>query len=523
MINHEVEPEAVAHQLGAGGVDNLVANAERICDYQQRHIELSNQGTIVALKEEYNQLCEEMRRIVSLLHSAPPSGDLRRLRLRAIFCWTLTAILTLSGFSFTLLTLAPFQLGLMSWPFAVGVAVLTPFLVEKLLEKNEILVTVLNAIATATAIAGLMLLADVRGNLFKQQLRQNQEQAVVIDDSQPQPAPENDFYERSTRLLEAAMLLIAFSMEVAAGLALLEARRSAPNSSEDWKALRGELRQIRGRKAVIMRTVVDLHNEPGIYAARFWRDFYRAMLSNAVRSALSKLLILLVVACICQVGHANARDQLDLAIAIDLTQSVAVKGPDGKSEFQKNVEGVSRVLSEVPAGSRITVIGTTDHSFSQPYILLSASISSEPGYFGERLGGARNQLVRAWRARSARLDSDFRHTDILGALRLAGQIFAQKSSVGVKALVIFSDMQQDTKELNLELSPTVPPHSPMTILKENEDELQNVSVFILGANSARRSTLYWQSLREFWENYFQSVKADLKDYSVLRDLPYSLR
>ena len=243
---------------------------------------------------------------MSLLHLAPPSGDLRRLRRRAIFCWTLTAILTLSGFAFTLLTLAPFQLGLMSWPFAVGVAVLTPFLVEKLLEKNDILVKVLNAVATAAAVAGLMLLADVRGNLFEQQLRQSQEQAVVIDDSQPQRRRrDNDFYDRSTRLLEVAMLLIAFSMEVGAGLALLEARRSAPNTSEDWKALRGELRQLRSRKTVIMRTVVDLHNESGIFAARFWRDFYRAMLSNAVRSALTKLLILVLAVCICQVSHAD--------------------------------------------------------------------------------------------------------------------------------------------------------------------------------------------------------------------------
>jgi hypothetical protein len=30
------------------------------------------------------------------------------------------------------------------------------------------------------------------------------------------------------------------------------------------------------------------------------------------------------------------------------------------------------------------VSGITDHSFTQPAILLSASISGDPGYFGER-------------------------------------------------------------------------------------------------------------------------------------------
>jgi hypothetical protein len=519
MVKHEVEPEAVAHQLGAGGVDNLVANAERICDFQQRHIELTNQGAIVALKEEHNQLCEEERRIGALLHLAPPSGDLRRLRRRAIFCWALTAILTLSGFAFTLLTLAPFQLGLMSWPFAVGLAVLTPFLVEKLLEQNEMLVKGLNAAATLAAVAGLMLLAGVRGNLLEQQLRQSQNQAVVIDDSQPTQTPENEFYDRSTRLLEAAMLLIAFSMEVGAGLALLEARRSAPNSSEDWKALRGELRQIGGRKIAIMRTVVDLHNESGIFAARFWRDFYRAMLSNAVRNALTKLLILVLAVCICQVSHAAAQDQLDLVIAIDLTQSVAVSGPDRKSEFQKNIEGVSRVLSQVPPNSRITIIGITDHSFSQPDILLSAKVSYEPGYFGERLSVARNQLVRAWKIRCARLTPEFRHTDIIGALELASQIFAQASNVGERTIVIFSDMRQNTSELDLEPSSSVLPLSSVAAQRGSLAHLQNVRVFALGVDGAGRTALYWGSLRQFWQDYFLCAQASLEDYSVLREMP----
>ena len=63
MFTHELEPEAVADQLGAGGVDNLVANAERICDYQQKHIELTNQGTILGLEGEFNDLVREERRI----------------------------------------------------------------------------------------------------------------------------------------------------------------------------------------------------------------------------------------------------------------------------------------------------------------------------------------------------------------------------------------------------------------------------------------------------------------------------
>ena len=523
MVTHEVDPEAVAHQLGAGGVDNLVANAERICDYQQRHIELTNQGAILSFQEQYNQLVGEERRIETLLLSAPPSGDARRLRRRAIYCWVLTAMLTLSGLAFTLVTLAPFRLGWTSWLFAIGIAAPTPYLVEKLLDRNELLVRILNVVATAAAVAALMFLADVRGNLFEQQIRQDQDQTVVLDDSVPSPEPETNFYERSNRSLHFAMLLLAFSMEVGAGLALREAWRSVPDSSEDWTALRGEIAQIQSQKTAIIRTVVDLRNEPGIFASRFWRDFYRAMLSNAVRSAMTRFLVPILVIVLSASARANAEDRVDLVVAIDLTQSVAIAGPDGKTEFQKNVEGVSRVLARVPAGARVTVIGITDRSFSQPYILMSARMSPDPGYFGERLNCARNQLVRAWKLRCDHLDATFQHTDILGAIQLASQIFAQQKREDTKNLLIFSDMRQNSSELDLESSRSAPSYSSVSRKCGAMPVFRNTEIDVLGADGEGRSNAYWRSLEMFWKDYFSRSGAELKNYSVLRELPVSRR
>jgi hypothetical protein len=519
MNTTHFEPESIAQQLGTGGVDNLVTNAELVCTNEQRRIQLSNEGSILSLQAEYQALLTEERRLETLLLSAPPSGDMRRLRRRAVYCWLLTAILTLSGLAFMMLTLAPFRMGWMSWLFAIGIAGLTPFLVEKLLEKSVVLVKVLNALATIAAVAGLMLLAEVRGNLLEQQLRQDQDQAVVIDDAAPASDSGNSFYEKSERLLELAMLFLAFSMEVGAGLALLEAWRSSPGNSEDWKALRRELAEFRSRKSAIVRTVVDLRNEPGIFVARFWRDFYRAMLSNGVRSAMTKFLVLAFVIFIGSAARVNAQDRLDLVIAVDLTQSVGVVGPDGKTEFQKNIEAVSRLLAQVPAGARVTIIGITDHSFAQPYILMSARTSADPGYFGEHLKNGRRQLVRAWDTRSSRLNSKFPRTDILGALRLAGQIFAQEPRNATRNLIIFSDMRQNTKELNLESSQVVEPRSAAAADRGPVAELRNIQVFICGADGADRSPVYWQTLRMFWVNYFRNVKVDLRGYSVLRELP----
>jgi hypothetical protein len=49
----------------------------------------------------------------------------------------------------------------------------------------------------------------------------------------------------------------------------------------------------------------------------------------------------------------------------------------------------------------------------------SATAPDDPRYFSERLGAARNELVRVWKLRSAHLQPDFRSTDIIGALMLA--------------------------------------------------------------------------------------------------------
>src|ERR1700691_6124842 len=81
------------------------------------------------------------------------------------------------------------------------------------------------------------------------------------------------------------------------------------------------------------------------------------------------------------------------------------------------------LLGSVPAGSTITVIRITENSFGQPYILLAATISDDPGYFGERLASARHQLVGAWQTRSMQIKPSAKNTDILGAALLASELF----------------------------------------------------------------------------------------------------
>jgi len=243
------------------------------------------------------------------------------------------------------------------------------------------------------------------------------------------------------------------------------------------------------------------------------------MLTHGIRSAMTKLLGVILAAFLLVHGRAVAQDHTTLVIAVDLTQSIAVAGPDQKTEFQKNIDAVTKLLAQVPADSRVTVIGITDRSFAQPDVLLSAAIPSDSGYFGERLKSAQLQLVSAWKTRSAKLVPSFRQTDILGALMLAGEIFEQYPDAKQKMLVIFSDMRQQTRELDLESSSTVPGFDRGRT-KETKISIANlggVHVYALGVDGAGKSFSYWQTLRQFWTEYFRGTGASLESYTVLRE------
>src|SRR5258706_14123549 len=137
----------------------------------------------------------------------------------------------------------------------------------------------------------------------------------------------------------------------------------------------------------LVLVITTLQNEPTIFVTKFWRDLHWAVLKRSIRNATKASLVGLLFFFILSVSATKAQQSVELVVLIDLSQSVSAIGPDGQSEFQKNVAGVSQVLRQAPAGAHITVLGITDDSFAQAYFLLSAAVAPEAGYFGERLAG----------------------------------------------------------------------------------------------------------------------------------------
>ena len=437
-----------------------------------------------------------------------------------------TVLLALAAFVFSLLAFDPYRLGWKSYLYCLGIAIVTPFLIEEIIERWDLagLVKTLATIAGVAALLSLIFLAVIRGDLLAHEI-DTANQTVVTDDTDTatqQPPPQNDFYRETVALLRLAMALLAVAMELGAGLALHKAWRTSENSGEDWKELRKELSIVRTQMVALATEMTLLQNEPAIFAAQFWRNFYHAMLTHTVRNATAKLLLGLVILLLPGLhGYADAQEQTAIVAAIDLSQSVGSAGPDARSDFEKNVAGMTKLLAAVPVSSRVVVLGITDKSFGEPYILLSARVPDDPGYFGEKLQAAHRQLIGLWKRRSAQLQPNFKHTDILGALLTVEHIFNESPQASRKVLVIFSDMRHSTAELDFESGNSVP---SFTQWKQRPNAvpiatLKGVQVYALGVDGAGKPIGYWQLLKAFWSEYFESADASLRGYSVLRDLP----
>jgi MFS family permease len=520
-MNREPELTEIGSRLGSEAAEHIAQRAEDYCECERQRIELSNQAKINALHVEGSRLIKLERQIEDRLRHAPPAGDSRGRRRKAYFYWFTGIVLAIAAFFFSLIAFAPYRLGWFGDLYCLGVALVTPFSIEVFLDawKSERLFKAIVTLVFIAALFGGTLLAAIRGDLLSQQVHEMAPAIVIEDEVPPTPPPQTSFYDSTHDSLRILMLLLALAIDLGAGVAIHRALLLGGSSREDFEKLSRELANIQERLAEIVFEITALDHAPGIFVARFWRDFYRSMLTQTVRQAATKLLGLALCLLFFGGGRAFGQQRLNLVIAVDLTASETVKDHDGQSQFGKNIQGVTRLLASAPANSKIAIIGITEDSFTRPYILLSAAVSDDQGYFGERLARARQQLIRAWQRRAAQLRPNARGSDVLGALLVASALFQEVPARQRKILVLYSDMRHVTPALNLES----PAHISVALATvENVRLLTNLSgveVFVLGADAAGANVSQWESLKQFWTTYFKKAGATLSGYSILCEVP----
>jgi hypothetical protein len=392
-------------QFGADGVDELVERAEAVCRWEQQRIDLTNEAPLVAKKAEYTVSLEEERELRALLARTPrPLNNKSRSR-RIATKWIIAAVLIVSGFILSLLTLEPFRFGIKGALYCLGVALVVPFLVERMLSyfASELFKKIVITLACFAGLTSLVLLADIRGHLFAEQLRQDDSPAVIEGDELQKSAAPSTFYQDAVPLLRLVMALLALTMEIGAGVAVLEAEQLSDAVDGEYEGLVAKLSAVRARLATLAQEIVKLQNEAPIFGARFWRDFYWALLRGTVKNAAKRFVLsgLVLLIMICPRAWSAPTQELELVVVVDLSKSVAQKSPDGQTEFTKNLAAVTVLLGRLPPGTHVTVLGITENSFQQPYVILKASLNTDAGYFGalRPIGSGRKTKRHSWSAR----------------------------------------------------------------------------------------------------------------------------
>ena len=518
---NEFSQHGVGHEIGTEAAEHGEHHAAEYCTRERQRIELANQPKTLALRAKIATLQESARDLEERIRKAAPPSEERERKRKMLFYWSIAALLTIAAFVFSVIAFDPFRLGWKAWLYCVGIAVVTPFLVEKILDSwaSPRLVKILATIACVAAVTSLVLLAVIRGDLLTEQIA-NATPVVVMNGDAPPPQAASTFFDRTLGLLRIIMAFLALAIELGAGIALYEARRWSA-SGEDGVSLRRSLVALREEMIEHGHALWLLENEGAIFENQFWRDFYRSLLNGAKRGAIQKLSLIVLCLGLFTQGRAFAAERLGMVILLDLSQSVAAKDHDNKAEFQKNLDGVARVLASLPAGSRVSIFGITNDSFGKPYPLLIAKLPDDEGYFKERLVRGRAEMIRAWQRRTANLRPQFAQTDLLGAMFIASQSFEQVPPAARKLLIVFSDMRQSTVGLDFE---RIAVNSTDTLLNKathgiGQPDLRDVEVYALGADAAGTTYDRWRGIRNFWTEYFRKAGANLKAYSVLRELP----
>jgi hypothetical protein len=508
--------------FGMEAANHVDRHSASYCASERQRIETVNRPATLALRARVGQLRDQERDLENRIYQALPPGTVQARRRKAIFRYVIAALLTVAAFIFSVLAFDPYRLGWKGWLYCLGIAIVTPFLVDRILERwaNQRLVNVLATIAGIAAIVSLILLAEIRGDLLAQQVT-NAPSAVIDNAENAPPANENTFYDRTLGLLRLVMAFLAFAIEIGAGIALHEAGQWASADGEDGTVLRRELAAVREQMIVHGHEAWALENAGTAFEHEFWRDFYRSLLNGVKRGALQKIVIVTLFLGIFGHGQERVGIRLDVVVLLDLSESEAVKGYDSRGEFEKNVRTVSSTMAALPAGSKVSVIGITNDSFATPDIILSAELAGDEGYFRERLAKGRAVLLHAWQTRSAQLAPRHAQTDILGALLVASEVFRGSPDGRRKILIVLSDMKQATRAVNLERQSEVQTAVAMHQVANSKllADLDGVDVYAEGVDGASESVSYWQSLHDFWSAYFARARATVKAYSPLRNVP----
>ncbi len=204
------------------------------------------------------------------------------------------------------------------------------------------------------------------------------------------------------------------------------------------------------------------------------------------------------------------------AILLDVSRSI-VHGGKNRSLFDEMLAGVSSLLKNEPAESRVWVFVISTDSFGAVEPVVGGYTPPMHGVFADKLNLARQQLVDAFKRRTTNITPNSNATDIIGGLWRTKAAFdaASASAKLPKDIYIFTDGINHTGAFNMPaLIPTGADN--MLIFARNNNMLVPLAgyrVHVYGASTLGLSPFAWNTIKSFWTAYFRAAGAELVIYS----------
>jgi hypothetical protein len=411
-------------------------------------------------------------------------------------------------------TFRPFNLGAESFIISLGLMIVGTTALEEYLRmqhsknpevynKRRMWLVFFSAVFF---IVSLLLLSNARAALISA--------SPSAESLEAQVNTANQFYAR-TSFVYIAIALGSLAIAFVSGILLHEAISrllvSGPVVSHAKK-----IKEMEHSIAQIASSIKELEALPRKTVNEFDRGVLDGPRSdeNPLLSPIGMIVIaIILILAIVAFARGEERVQASVILLVDLTGSSLETDYLGKTEFDKNAQFVEEVMKKLEPGTRLRIVGISEKSFDRPYIVYDGLISMEKGYFSEKL--AKNKLVVMNKWKEIKLQPEAKGTDVFGALVLASILFEKECKT--KMLITLSDLR-NSKDVDMENVPVV----DANIMSKVEArglvaDLKEVKVWAVGVSTTRKSYQYWNSLKDFWTQYFQKTGANLISFSVERN------
>jgi hypothetical protein len=517
----ECNASTFAYALGTAAAERAAQQLDLICAREKDRIQRINEPEINASKLRLGFLRREWGTLLDTLSQLPMSP--LSLQRRRLYFFALAALLSLAGLVAAHFALSPFGMGYETWVFSSGLAVVGGFWTHVIIEKYHAsrMIDTLFIGAFGASLAGLAILAVLRGDMLTLYLQAALAGATGEITTAASTTDGSQFYAEATQKLRWFFALLTIAMELAMGLAVYEARKTGATSKTEADDLRKRVKAIEEEIASVVGRLTFLENEPSAFEAEFLRNAALGCLDAVSRGSLIKFTNVAAMALFVALAPTIFAQRMSVVVGIDFSASENTDHRKGASAHDQDVAATARLISQLPPGTKVMIGGITDQSFGRPVTLVATRIPTERGPlpFLDQIAITRSKMAAQLSSTANALPTHFQRTDVLGFAMLAAEEF-QQSPQDRHVLIFLSDMRHSSTPVNIE-TPALVGMSAFKVVERQHflANLRGVDVYVLGAHAAGKSVPYWQSLREFYTIYFKACGADLRSFSVTRDLP----